>query len=83
MDISSAKFIDALEEKPEAIIGLSALLTTTMVNMEKITKEIKDYSAKTKVLIGGAPVNKDFCQKIGADYYSPDPQGAVAYLNAV
>lgn len=83
VDISSQKFIDAIKEHPNAIIGLSALLTTTMVNMEKITTDIKGYSADTKVIIGGAPVNTDFCQKIGADFYSPDPQGAVAYINAV
>jgi 5-methyltetrahydrofolate--homocysteine methyltransferase len=82
VDISSQKYIDAIKDYPNAVIGLSALLTTTMVNMEKITSEIKDYSADTKVIIGGAPVNNEFCQKIGADFYSSDPQGAVAYLNA-
>jgi methanogenic corrinoid protein MtbC1 len=35
----------------------------------------------TRILIGGAPVNMEFCKKIGADFYSPDPQGAVSYLN--
>jgi 5-methyltetrahydrofolate--homocysteine methyltransferase len=83
VDISSQKYIDAIKDYPNAVIGLSALLTTIMVNMEKITSEIKDYSSDTKVIIGGAPVNNEFCQKIGADFYSSDPQGAVAYLNAV
>lgn len=83
VDVKSEQYIEALKENPGGAIGLSALLTTTMVNMEKIVADIKAFSADAKVLIGGAPVNTDFCQKIGADYYSPDPQGAVAYLNAI
>ncbi len=80
-DVGSEKFIAALKENPGATIGLSALLTTTMSNMEKITKDIKATSPETMVTIGGAPVNDDFCKKIGADHYSPDPQGIVEYLN--
>jgi methanogenic corrinoid protein MtbC1 len=80
-DVSSEKFIAAVKENPEAVVGLSALLTTTMVNMEKITKDIKDAAPGTLVTIGGAPVNNDFCEKIGADHYSADPQGVVEFLN--
>jgi methanogenic corrinoid protein MtbC1 len=80
-DVKSDKFIHALKEKPGSIAGLSALLTTTMVNMEKIVKDIKESVPGTLVLIGGAPLNMDFCKKIGADFYSPDPQGAVEFLN--
>jgi len=81
VDVSSERFIEALENHPGAIIGLSALLTTTMVNMGEIVSRIKGYKPDTKVLIGGAPVNDEFARKIGADHYSPDPQGAVEYLN--
>lgn len=81
-DVNSEKFIEAVRENPEAVVGLSALLTTTMVNMEKITREIKEAMPGTLVTIGGAPVNNDFCFKIGADNYSPDPQGVVEYLNS-
>jgi len=80
-DVGSDKFIAALKENPGAVVGLSALLTTTMASMEKITKEIKDALPDTLVTIGGAPVNNEFCLKIGADNYSPDPQGVVEYLN--
>ncbi len=80
-DVSAAKFIDALNEYPGAVIGLSALLTTTMTNMDSITKEIKQQKPDTLVTIGGAPVNQEFCDKIGADNYSPDPQGVVEFLN--
>jgi methanogenic corrinoid protein MtbC1 len=80
VDVSSAKFISALKEKPESVIGLSALLTTTMVNMAGIVKEIKAAYPQTQIIVGGAPVNDDFCKQIGADFYSPDPRGAVEYL---
>ena len=52
-----------------------------MLNMESIVKEIKAQKPDTKILVGGAPVTDDFKNKIGADWYSPDPQGAVDYLN--
>ncbi|MGE4586957.1 MAG: corrinoid protein [Mangrovibacterium sp.] len=80
-DVNSDKFIIALRENPGAVVGLSALLTTTMVNMERITKEIKEAMPGTLVAVGGAPVSSDFCEKIGADHYSADPQGLVEYLN--
>ncbi len=81
-DVASDKFIAAIKEHPGAFVGLSALLTTTMASMEKITKDIKAALPDTVVTIGGAPVNNDFCQKIGADCYSPDPQGIVEFLNS-
>jgi methanogenic corrinoid protein MtbC1 len=80
-DVSSEKYIAAVKENPGAVVGLSALLTTTMVNMQKITEDIKEAVPGTLVSIGGAPVNDDFCRKIGADNYSPDPQGVVEFLN--
>jgi 5-methyltetrahydrofolate--homocysteine methyltransferase len=81
VDVSSEKFLKALGEKPDAVIGLSALLTTTMENMKKIVTDIKSRSASSKILVGGAPVTQDYCNKIGADFYSPDHQGAVNYLS--
>lgn len=82
-DVSAQKFVDAIKEHPGCYVGLSALLTTTMVNMEKIVNEIKEETPDTKILIGGAPVSEEFKEKINADFYSPDPQGAVDYLNSV
>ena len=81
VDVNADRFVEALENNPGAVIGLSALLTTTMVNMGEIVTRIKAQNAETKVLIGGAPVNDEFCRKIGADFYAPDPQKAVEYLN--
>lgn len=82
-DVKAEKFIEEAEKYPDCVIGLSALLTTTMVNMEKIVKAIKNKYPDKKICIGGAPVSHDFCKKINADFYSPDPQGAVEYLNAL
>ncbi len=80
-DVCVGKYLNALREYPGSSIGISALLTTTMVNMASIVSEIKNNFPETKVAIGGAPVNDDFRKKIGADFYAPDPQGVVEYLN--
>jgi 5-methyltetrahydrofolate--homocysteine methyltransferase len=80
VDVSAEKYLKALDENPTAFVGLSALLTTTMENMKKIVTVIKEKHSTSKILIGGAPVTLEYCQKIGADFYSPDPQGAVNYL---
>jgi len=81
VDVSTAKFEEAIGQHPQCILGLSALLTTTMTNMGETVKELKSRYADTEILIGGAPVTKEFCEQIGANFYSPDPQGAVDYLN--
>lgn len=80
-DVSTEKFLAAIEEHPGCTVGLSALLTTTMVNMEGTIKAIKEKYPDTRVIIGGAPVTDDFAKKVGADSYSADPQGAVSFLN--
>lgn len=81
VDVGTDKFMKAIEENPGAVIGLSALLTTTMENMKKTVAAIREKHPDLRILVGGAPVTKEYCEKIGADFYSPDPQGAVNYLN--
>ncbi|MGD0340253.1 MAG: corrinoid protein [Bacteroidales bacterium] len=81
VDVSTEKFMRSIGENPDAVIGLSALLTTTMENMRKTVDVIKGKYSDSKILVGGAPVTMDYCKLIGADFYSPDPQGAVNYLN--
>jgi 5-methyltetrahydrofolate--homocysteine methyltransferase len=51
--------------------------------MKKTVSAIKEKNAESKILIGGAPVTHEYCEKIGADFYSPDPQGAVNYLKTL
>ena len=81
-DVKAEQFVEALKENENAFVGLSALLTTTMVNMEKITKAIKDAVPGAVVAVGGAPVTDDFREKVGADAYASDPQGLVEYLDS-
>ena len=81
VDVNADKFLKAISENPDAVIGLSALLTTTMENMQKTVEAIKEKYSDSKILVGGAPLTMDYCKLIGADFYSPDPQGAVNYLN--
>jgi 5-methyltetrahydrofolate--homocysteine methyltransferase len=81
VDVSTEKYIQAVKENPGAVVGLSALLTTTMVNMGQIVTGIKAVFPDTFIFVGGAPVNADYCKKIGADAYAPDPQGVIEVLN--
>jgi len=83
VDVAPEKFLQAVNDNPGCAVGLSALLTTTMVNMEKTVALIKQSKPDTKVIVGGAPLTMEFAKKIGADSYSPDPQGALEYLAAV
>lgn len=81
VDVKTDKFMEALNLHPDAFVGLSALLTTTMGAMEKTNKVLKETFPKAITFIGGAPVSDKFREQIGADYYSADPQGLVEILN--
>jgi methanogenic corrinoid protein MtbC1 len=80
VDVKAEKFIETIDKYPNCVVGLSALLTTTMVNMESIVIDIKKKYPDKVILVGGAPLSRDFCNKIGASFYAPDPQGAVEFL---
>lgn len=82
-DVSSDAFIQAIDDYPDAAVGLSALLTTTMVNMESIASDIRAKYPNNKILIGGAPVTQEYCDKIGADFFSLYPQEAAEYLETL
>ncbi|KLU62751.1 methionine synthase [Peptococcaceae bacterium CEB3] len=75
VDIAPDKFAQAVEEHQPQIVGLSALLTTTMVQMKNTMERLKDYPVK--VMIGGAPVTQKFADEIGADAYASDAATAV------
>ena len=81
-DVGSEKFLQALEENPESIVGMSALLTTTMMNMESITKDVKTKYPETKVFVGGAPLSDDFANKINADGYFSHPQDFALHITS-
>ena len=81
VDVPAEKFIEAIKVNPGAFVGMSALLTTTMANMEKINKQIKSEFPEVITCVGGAPLNNEFAQKIGADYYTDEPQALVEILD--
>jgi methanogenic corrinoid protein MtbC1 len=83
VDVKADKFKQSIQEHEGAVVGLSALLATAMVSMTDIVGKLKVEFPETKIIIGGAPVNEKFREEIGADKYSPDPQGAVTYLNSL
>jgi 5-methyltetrahydrofolate--homocysteine methyltransferase len=80
INVSPEKFVQAIEEHKPAIVGMSALLTTTMTNMKEATAVIKTKHPGVKVIVGGAPVTQKFADAIGADAYASD--GAVAVEKA-
>ena len=82
-DVKPENFVKTLKEFPNALVGMSALLTTTMMQMETITKAVKNVSPDTKVFVGGAPISQEFSDKIGADGYFPDPNKFVKHLAAI
>jgi methanogenic corrinoid protein MtbC1 len=81
--VGTDKFLKSMDEHPGTVVGLSALLTTKMENMKKIVIAVKEKYPDSKNLVGGASVTQEYCNKIGADFYSPDPQGAVNYLKSL
>ena len=81
VDVKPEQFVAALDTHPHAIVGLSALLTTTMVNMGTIINTIRQKYPNTKVTVGGAPVNNEFAQSIGANGYGRDPQELILWLD--
>jgi len=86
-DVSADKFIEAVKEHQSNIMGMSALLTTTMINMVEVIKalDVAGLRDKVKIMIGGAPITQNYADQIGADGYSPDAASAVdkakAFLN--
>jgi 5-methyltetrahydrofolate--homocysteine methyltransferase len=76
-DVKAEAIVDAAAKNDAAIIGLSALMTTTMVRMEDTVKLCKERGMDTKVIIGGAVVTEKFCTAIGADGWSTDAVKAV------
>jgi len=79
VDVPAEKFVATIKEHQPQIIGLSALLTTTMLEMRKVIEAIKtsSFDVKPYVIVGGAPVTESFAQEIGADGYGTDAVSGV------
>jgi len=77
VDVTPEDFVAKAKDSGAQLVGLSALLTTTMPSMEKTVQAVKDAGLDAKVMIGGAPVTQSYADKIGADGYAPDAASAV------
>jgi 5-methyltetrahydrofolate--homocysteine methyltransferase len=84
-DVTPDKFVNAVVEHEPQLIGMSALLTTTMPSMSTTIKALQEAGLRdrVKVMIGGAPVTDAFSSQIGADGYSPDASSAVRLAKAL
>ena len=84
-DVPPEKFVAAVKDQQVDIVGISALLTTTMSAMRKTIEALEEAGERQKVriMIGGAPVTEAFSKEIGADGYSPDASRAVALARAL
>jgi len=76
-NVPCGRFLDACAQEQPRITALSTLMTTTMESMEDITFNIKGQFPEVKIMVGGAPVNSDFAQAIGAHFYGADAKEAV------
>jgi 5-methyltetrahydrofolate--homocysteine methyltransferase len=78
-DVEPQAFVDAVREHKPQMIGMSALLTTTMVQMRATVEALEEAGLRgsVKIMIGGAPVTEAFATQIGADAYAPDAASAV------
>jgi 5-methyltetrahydrofolate--homocysteine methyltransferase len=84
-DVAPAKFVDAIKQHNPQLVGMSALLTTTMLAMKDTIAAIKAAGLrdKVKIMIGGAPIRQEYCDEIGADFYGPDPTAGRNYARDV
>jgi len=78
-DVPKEKFIESVEKEDAQLVGMSALLTTTMIYMQEVIQGLKDAGLrdKVRVIIGGAPVTQAYADKIEADGYAPDAASAI------
>ena len=76
VDVPVEKFVAAAEEEGVVIVACSALLTTTMPALEATVAALKAAGKDYKIMVGGAPINQEFADKVGADAYTPDAASA-------
>jgi len=84
-DVAPEKFVEAVQSRDVNIVAMSALLTTTMVNMKSTVTALEQAGLrdKVKVMVGGAPVTDAFAKQVGADGYAPDASRAVAVAKSL
>lgn len=77
VDVPIEEFLRVVEEEHPQVIGISALLTTTMPQMKETVKRLQEYGNRIKIVVGGAPITAKFANEIGADGYAADAASAV------
>ena len=82
-DVSPEQVLESIKQTGAELVGLSALMTTTVPSMEKTIKLIKEYDSTIKVMVGGAVLNNEYAEMIGADKYAKDAMEAVRYAKEV
>lgn len=84
-DVSKEMFLESVKKEKADVVGMSALLTTTMLYMKEVVASIKnaDFDHEVKVIIGGAPISQNYADEIKADGYAPDATSAVDLVNSL
>jgi 5-methyltetrahydrofolate--homocysteine methyltransferase len=77
IDVTPEKFVEAAKANAASVVALSALLTTTMVQMKNVVEAMQASGLKIPIVIGGAPVTRDYANQIHAQGYAPDAASAV------
>lgn len=80
-DVEPGLILKTVQEQDVKLVGLSALMTTTVVNMEATIKLLRESGVNCKVMVGGAVLTQEYADMIGADFYSKDAMGSVRYAN--
>ena len=83
VDVDAEKFVQTALDVDADVIGLSALLTTTMVNMKSVIELAKNKDCKAKIVVGGAPLTQSYADEIGADGYAPDAATASEIISSM
>lgn len=82
-DVPPEQIVDTVLEKNVRLVGLSALMTTTVVSMEETIKLLREHAPQCKVMVGGAVLNQDYADMIGADFYGKDAMQSVRYAQGL
>ena len=82
-DVAPERIVDTVLEQDIRLVGLSALMTTTVVSMEETIRQLRERAPGCLVMVGGAVLNQDYADMIGADFYGKDAMQSVHYAQNV
>ena len=78
-DVPPETVLEALKKENAGLVGLSALMTTTVVNMKETIALLRQEAPGVKIMVGGAVLTQEYADQIGADFYGPDAMASVRY----